>query len=281
MKNSLKKSSTKLKQKSQPKKEWKDFSRKEKHNAYAAMVTFSIFVISWLASNFRAAVMMVSLGYFVYFLISTIHRTGFRKKNAITAAIFLILTGVAAPYVQPNTTDIQNTTTVQTQKQVEETKRAEAERLRKIEAAKPKVKSETKTETVKYKTIETNDSSIPLGEKRVSIEGVVGERTISYEVTYVNGTETKREEIKNVITTEPVNRVILVGTYVAPPAPQPAPAQSSSGGGSGYINSQGNYIQSPSSNPAGASAQCRDGTYSYSQSRRGTCSHHGGVAAWL
>ena len=28
-------------------------------------------------------------------------------------------------------------------------------------------------------------------------------------------------------------------------------------------------------------AICRDGTYSYSQTRQGTCSHHGGVAVWL
>ena len=33
--------------------------------------------------------------------------------------------------------------------------------------------------------------------------------------------------------------------------------------------------------PPGASARCRDGTYSYSHHRRGTCSHHGGVARWL
>lgn len=33
--------------------------------------------------------------------------------------------------------------------------------------------------------------------------------------------------------------------------------------------------------PSGASAICRDGTYSYSGSRRGTCSWHGGVAQWL
>ena len=33
--------------------------------------------------------------------------------------------------------------------------------------------------------------------------------------------------------------------------------------------------------PPGASAQCRDKTYSYSHHRRGTCSHHGGVARWL
>lgn len=36
-----------------------------------------------------------------------------------------------------------------------------------------------------------------------------------------------------------------------------------------------------SSAPAGATAECRDGTFSFSQNRRGTCSHHGGVRRWL
>lgn len=40
----------------------------------------------------------------------------------------------------------------------------------------------------------------------------------------------------------------------------------------------GAFAASP---PAGATAQCRDGSYSFSRSRSGTCSHHGGVAAWL
>jgi len=51
-----------------------------------------------------------------------------------------------------------------------------------------------------------------------------------------------------------------------------------------YYNSQGEKVCSPSysnSPPAGASAVCGDGTYSFSQSRRGTCSHHGGVSQWL
>ena len=50
-----------------------------------------------------------------------------------------------------------------------------------------------------------------------------------------------------------------------------------------YTNTYGNTVQSPThynSRPSGASAQCRDGSYSFSQSRRGTCSHHGGVAEW-
>jgi uncharacterized protein YraI len=51
-----------------------------------------------------------------------------------------------------------------------------------------------------------------------------------------------------------------------------------------YTNSSGQRVQSPTfynSTPAGATALCRDGTYSFSRNRRGTCSHHGGVAKWL
>jgi len=51
-----------------------------------------------------------------------------------------------------------------------------------------------------------------------------------------------------------------------------------------YTNTAGSSVHSPAysnSIPSGASAQCRDGTYSFSQSRRGTCSHHGVVASWL
>lgn len=52
-----------------------------------------------------------------------------------------------------------------------------------------------------------------------------------------------------------------------------------------YVNSAGNTVckpeESPSGPPAGATARCQDGTYSFSESRSGTCSHHGGVAEWL
>ncbi|MEA2701923.1 MAG: hypothetical protein QOE22_632 [Candidatus Parcubacteria bacterium] len=53
-----------------------------------------------------------------------------------------------------------------------------------------------------------------------------------------------------------------------------------------YTNVDGNTVHSPAYSDtgcaaAGASAECRDGTCSFSQNRRGTCSHHGGVAEWL
>lgn len=39
--------------------------------------------------------------------------------------------------------------------------------------------------------------------------------------------------------------------------------------------------KSERSAPKGATALCADGTFSFSQHRRGTCSHHGGVKEWL
>ena len=33
--------------------------------------------------------------------------------------------------------------------------------------------------------------------------------------------------------------------------------------------------------PVGATARCRDGTYSFSRHHQGACSHHRGVAEWL
>ncbi|QGZ42379.1 uncharacterized protein DUF3761 [Pseudoduganella flava] len=80
----------------------------------------------------------------------------------------------------------------------------------------------------------------------------------------------------------------------APPAPKEAPVQRTHAEPNEqdlqqhghYRNSKGDDVHSPAASksgkvPDGASAQCRDGTYSFSRSRRGTCSHHGGVATWL
>jgi outer membrane biosynthesis protein TonB len=74
---------------------------------------------------------------------------------------------------------------------------------------------------------------------------------------------------------------------VPKPAPKPAPAAdvgSACDEGTHYVNVSGNCVLRPvaaASAPAGASAQCVDGTYSSSQHRRGTCSGHGGVSRWL
>jgi hypothetical protein len=52
-----------------------------------------------------------------------------------------------------------------------------------------------------------------------------------------------------------------------------------------YVNRDGQTVHAPAHSrsgqiPEGASAQCRDGTYSFSRHHSGTCSRHGGVVAW-
>ncbi|MEU7146978.1 DUF3761 domain-containing protein [Streptomyces sp. NPDC045456] len=56
---------------------------------------------------------------------------------------------------------------------------------------------------------------------------------------------------------------------------------SGSDSGSDSSSSSSSSDSGGTSHPAGATALCNDGTYSYSQHRRGTCSHHHGVATWL
>lgn len=76
---------------------------------------------------------------------------------------------------------------------------------------------------------------------------------------------------------------------VAAPSVERAAASAASKASCGadhYRNIAGRCVHRPTRTPgdrapAGASARCRDGTYSFSQSRRGTCSHHGGVVRWL
>jgi hypothetical protein len=89
----------------------------------------------------------------------------------------------------------------------------------------------------------------------------------------------------------------LATTIVAPPpdtetqqeepvtqaAPPPADTEPVCGSNS-YRNSDGQCVHDPvaaNSPPPGATAQCNDGTYSFSKHHSGTCSGHHGVAVWL
>jgi hypothetical protein len=70
---------------------------------------------------------------------------------------------------------------------------------------------------------------------------------------------------------------IILGSAAIARAPQTC-------GGDSYVNIDGKCVHRPvraDRAPTGATAKCRDGTYSFSQNHRGTCSYHGGVAAWL
>jgi Protein of unknown function (DUF3761) len=70
----------------------------------------------------------------------------------------------------------------------------------------------------------------------------------------------------------------------AKPAPPPEPSSAACSEATHYVNSSGNCVLRPvvaAVAPSGASARCKDGTYSSSQHRSGTCSGHKGVQEWL
>lgn len=108
----------------------------------------------------------------------------------------------------------------------------------------------------------------------------------------VDGQENVVVEEQTVIDEEDVDLPIVERAYVAPVVEEksastsavvPTPAVEYKADVDYYINVDNNKVQSPTyydSVPAGASARCGDGTYSFSQHRRGTCSHHGGVSTW-
>lgn len=51
-----------------------------------------------------------------------------------------------------------------------------------------------------------------------------------------------------------------------------------------YTNINGHSVHRPAHRArrlAGATAKCGEGTWSFSENHRGTCSHHGGVSSWL
>lgn len=69
--------------------------------------------------------------------------------------------------------------------------------------------------SVPFETTTIEDSTLPKGETKITREGVNGKRTITYRVTYVDEKETGRTIISDVVTQEPVSKIVVVGTKEA------------------------------------------------------------------
>lgn len=74
------------------------------------------------------------------------------------------------------------------------------------------IKKTTKTETIDYETVNKETSTLYEGNTDIETYGQEGERTITYQETWVNGKLKEKKEISSEVTKEAVDQVVLVGT---------------------------------------------------------------------
>lgn len=71
-------------------------------------------------------------------------------------------------------------------------------------------------EEIPFQTETKEDSNMFKGDTKVEQQGQIGERVVHYSVVRENGRTVKRQIVEEVVTKEPVNRVIVKGTKVVP-----------------------------------------------------------------
>ena len=76
-------------------------------------------------------------------------------------------------------------------------------------------KTVTVRKSIAYATRKVDDATLAKGRTKVRTAGVAGVRTLTYEVTLAGGKETGRTLVGNVITKQPVTKVVAVGTKVS------------------------------------------------------------------
>ena len=67
------------------------------------------------------------------------------------------------------------------------------------------------TKAISYETERREDSTLSIGQEVVEQVGIPGEKTITFEVKYINGTEVSRTVISEEVTKAPVKEIIRVG----------------------------------------------------------------------
>jgi len=92
-----------------------------------------------------------------------------------------------------------------------------------IEVTRAKTVAGTVVETMKFGEKEVKDPSRAKGTRIVQQQGRVGERQVTYTATVVDGKEIDRQILASVIVTEPLDRVVLVGTMEVLDAPPVKP----------------------------------------------------------
>lgn len=71
---------------------------------------------------------------------------------------------------------------------------------------------QTYTEDIPFETVECEDPTMPLGERKVIVEGVTGQVEKTANVVYVNSLESSHTVTSETVTQQPVNQIVSVGT---------------------------------------------------------------------
>lgn len=71
---------------------------------------------------------------------------------------------------------------------------------------------QTYTQDIPYEVTYCYDPGMPEGQEKVVVEGVVGQKLITADVTYVNSVEQERTVLEETVAQEPVDRIVSVGT---------------------------------------------------------------------
>lgn len=79
----------------------------------------------------------------------------------------------------------------------------------------------TVTEPIPFGRVSVEDPTVDAGVTAVTTVGVDGARTLTYEVVLIDGVESSRELVSDVVTIQPVDEVTSIGTYEPPPPPEP------------------------------------------------------------
>jgi hypothetical protein len=111
------------------------------------------------------------------------------------------------------------------------------------------------SQQIPFQAVAQNDNTLPKGVSKIAVQGVNGAKLITYKVTYIEGLETAREKLSEVVSTRPIDQITKIGTHEV-------------------------ELHADSNSPAGASALCADGNLSYTQDHQWACLRHGGVSIW-
>ena len=83
-----------------------------------------------------------------------------------------------------------------------------------IKITRVEIKEEIVKKNIDFKTIEKEDDKLSWRTRKTEVKGEKGTKEIRYEVAYHDGKEVNRKIKETVVTKEPVDEVVIQGTYV-------------------------------------------------------------------